>query len=367
MLPQIKKQHKMKKQLLLLFIFLSSTLVYSQNVPTFKILDNPTEGKTITADSSLVDGKKVFNDYKTLNNIKKKRLQKQKAKLDSIYSGALTKLDENADGRLDLTNQEIIKYENQLRKSKDSIRILNPVIDSLSNEYVKEYLQYSTSKILSFGPKRSRAFFDILYDNKGKRFSVLNNTGFNIGNNTGSIYSELVSGNLSILRVSLGAMISSSSSDSLSVAKEDEAYQRLVSNGGNTVLNIEYPLAYIHSPNNQFNFISRLRAKGTADFPEFGTTTEEFAGSASIGIDFYADAALTNNKLRFFGAFNYNQIYGTEEFSNNLGINNSNFSFGQLTLGLVFNNIKLSFIVATLSSESSLENRNVIAGGQVLH
>ncbi|WP_375325429.1 hypothetical protein [Flagellimonas sp. GZD32] len=357
----------MKKQLLFLFISLSSAITYSQNVPGFKILDNPTEGKTFAADSSTVDGKKVFNYYKTLNNIKKKRLEKQKAKLDSIYSNALTKLDDNVEGRLNLTNQEIINYEKQLKNSKDSIRILNPVIDSLSNEYVKEYLQYSTIKYLSFGPKRSRAFFDILYDGKGKRFSVLNNTGFNIGNNTGSIYSELVSGNLLVFRVSLGAMISSSSSDSLSVAKEDEAYQRLISNGGNTVLNIEYPLAYIHSRNNQFNFISRLRAKGTADFPEFGTTTEEFAGSASIGIDLYADAALTNNKLRFFGAFNFNQIFGTEEFSNNLGIDNSNFLFGQLTLGLVFNNIKLSFIIATLSSESSLENRNVVAGGQVLH
>ncbi|TMM28432.1 hypothetical protein FDT66_13935 [Polaribacter aestuariivivens] len=358
----------MKKKLFSILILLLTTNTFSQGTPSFKILDNPTEGKTFISDSTTNNrGKKVFNYYKTWSNIKKKRFKNKKNKFDSIYNYALSKLDSNAENKLKLTKKQIANFENQLVESRDSIRILNPIIDSLSNEYNKEYLQYTTWSYLKFGPKRARAFFDILYDGKGKRFSVLNNTGFNIGNNTGSIYSELVSGNLSVLRVSLGAMISSSSSDSLSMAKEDEAYQRLVSNGGNTVLNIEYPLAYIHSRNNQFNFISRLKAKGTADFPEFGTTTEEFAGSATIGIDFYADAALTNNQLRFFGAFNYNRIYGTEEFSNNLGIENSNFSFGQLTLGLVFNNIKFSFIVLTLSSEKSLENRNVVAGGQILH
>lgn len=358
----------MKTKLLLTISILISTLTFAQNIPSFKIKDNPTEGKVFIADSiTNKNGKKKFDHYETLSNIKMKRLKTLNKSQKADYQDALLKLSQNSDNQLDLTVEEIKKLEKILASTTDSISKLRPAIDSLSNEYVKEYLQYSTSTILKFGPKRSRAFFDILYDNGGKRFNVLNNTGFNIGNNSGSIYSELVSGNLSVLRVSLGTMISSSSSDSLSTAKQDEAYQRLVSNGGNTVLNLEYPLAYVHSRNNQFNFISRLKARGTADFPEFGTTTEEFAGSASLGIDFYVDAALTNNKLRFFGAFNYNQIYGTGEFSNNLGIESSNFSFGQLTLGLVFSNIKLSFIVATISSENSLENRNVIAGGQILH
>lgn len=358
----------MKTKLLLIISILVTTLTFAQNVPSFKIKDNPTEGKVFIADSiTNKKGKKKFDHYETLNNIKMKRLKTLNKSQKSEYQDALFKLSQNSENQLDLTVEEIKKLEKKLSTTTDSISKLRPAIDSLSNEYVKEYLQYSTSTILTFGPKRSRAFFDILYDNGGKRFKILNNTGFNIGNNSGSIYSELVSGNLSVLRVSLGTMISNSSSDSLSTAKQDEAYQRLVSNGGNTVLNLEYPLAYVHSRNNQFNFISRLRARGTADFPEFGTTTEEFAGSASLGIDFYVDAALTNNKLRFFGTFNYNKIYGTGEFSNNLGIENSNFSFGQLTLGLVFSNIKLSFIVATISSENNLENRNVVAGGQVLH
>ncbi|WP_452223228.1 hypothetical protein [Lacinutrix chionoecetis] len=355
---------------LLFTIFISVTYsISAQNVPSFKITDNPTEGKIFIADSiTKENGRTVLDHYETLSNIRMKRLVTAKTEQQDSYKEALSKLSQNASNQLDLTDSEMKALEKTLKKTKDSISKLTPKIDSLSNEYVKEYLQYTPSTYLTFGPKRARAVFDILYDNGGKRFKILNNTGFNIGNNTGSIYSELVSGNLSVLRVSLGTMISSSSTDSLAVAKEEEAYQRLVTNGGNTVLSFEYPLAYIHSRNNQFNFVSRITARGTADFPEFGTTTEDFAGSAAIGINFYGDAALTNNKLRFFGTFNYSQIYGTNEFNNNLGIESSDFSFGQLTLGLVFNgNIKLSFIITTLSSEASLENRNVIAGGQILH
>lgn len=357
----------MKTKLLALCILVLSTIAQAQHVPSFKIKDNTTYGIKAVPNKSVENGKEVFDYYLTITMIEKLKLEKKKKKFDSISKNSLSQLHNDVIGAATLTSSQIAAYEKELKIARDSLAIIEPKLDTLSNKYQIEELQLKKASILSFNTKRARAFFDILHDNKGERFSVLNNTGFTIGNNSGSIYSELVSGNLSIFRVTLGAMISSSSSDNLDNAKQEEAYQRLISNGGNTVLSIQYPLAYIHSGNNQFNFVSRLNAKGTADFPEFGTTTDDFAGSASFGIDFYADAALTNNQLRFFGTFNYNQVFGTGEFSNNLGINDSSFTFGQLTLGLVFNNIKLSFIVATISSESSLENKSVVAGGQVLH
>jgi hypothetical protein len=162
-------------------------------------------------------------------------------------------------------------------------------------------------------------------------------------------------------------MVSNSESQDKNEEKKEEAYQRLVNYGGNTVLNFEYPLAYLHSYNNQYNFISRFISKGTADFPAFGTNTEEWAGSGALGLDFYGDASLSNNDLRFFFNFNVNKIYGTDVFKSNLAIDNNDFTFGQLSLGLVFlENFKISFIISTLSSEKSLRNRNVVAGGQVL-
>lgn len=239
--------------------------------------------------------------------------------------------------------------------------------DSLWNEYIKDYLEYSPAT-LGFWQSRSQALFDLIYHNdKEKRFDLLTNTGFNIGNNTGSIYSELVSGHMYIFRVSLGAMVASSSSSNSIQSKQEEAFQRLTTYGGNTVLSLEYPLLYAHTKNNQAIFLSRLISKGTADFPEFGTTSEAWAGSASFGIDLYADVATSNNKIRFFSNFNLNQYYGTTSFQENLGVDKDKFSFGQLKVGLTFSNVSLSFIVATFSSESTLKNRNIIAGGQILH
>ncbi len=265
----------------------------------------------------------------------------------------------------------------KIRKHRDSIRILNQEInhlqiveDSLDFLYEKDLLNYEPAFFLNFGPLRSRAFFDLIYGNNGTRFKALSNTGISLGTNTASLYSEIVSGNIGLFRVSMGTMISNSRADSTQkqhLQQQNEAYQRLVTYGGNTVLNIEYPILYLHSNNSQYNFIGRLITKGTADFPALGTNTTKWAGSGSVGLDFYGDAALNNDKLRFFFNANANGIMGTDQFIKNLGIANDKFVFGQLSVGLIFmQNYKISFIIHTLSTEAMLQNRAVIAGGQVL-
>lgn len=351
----INSEAKMKITLTLLLLVLC-IIGHAQNSPGFKIYNNPTFGKLFLEDTK-DDG------YVTLNfkNVEKLDIE-IKAKEDE-YKAKLSKIDF---GNVPLTDEMIKKEQLSLDNLKNEISELRNKRKFYRNEYVKENLEYKRFT-LGFWNERSQAFFEILYDTKGERFNLINNTGFNLGNNTGSIYSELVSGQLYIFRVSLGAMIASSSGEDQETASIDEAYQRLVTYGGNTVLKLEYPLIYSHAKNNQWTFISRIIAKGTSDFPEFGTTSEDWSGSWSYGLDIYGDVATSNNKLRFFMNFNANKIFGTDSYIKNLGLANSDFSFGQLKLGLVFNsNISLSFVVNTFSSESSLENKNVIVGGQIL-
>ena len=189
----------------------------------------------------------------------------------------------------------------------------------------------------------------------------------NFGNSTGSVYTELASGNLGIFRVNLRAMAANNSNEDMAESKQQEAFQKLQTNGGNLVMSLEYPIAYIHSKNNRANFLTRITAKGTADFPEFGTTTDDFAGSLSFGIDFYGEAPLNNNSLSFFFDLNLNRYVGTDTFKDNLSIDNAYFNFGQLTLGIVVaNNLKFSFIISTFSSEDNLKNDKITFGGQVL-
>jgi hypothetical protein len=359
------------KNYITISLLLFSSLVFSQT-SGIKITNSTPEidaGSTQISISLNGTSKNVYKTPEIIRfNYNKTDITKFKTELTTIKNDLYdNSVDPNPANRYNetLINSKLAR----MKTIQSELKGLNKKQDSLYHIYTKDYLQYDRVNFLSFGAKRSRALFDIIYGNTaGKRFQVLNNTGFTFGDNTGSLYSELVSGNLGVFRVSLGSMISSSSSEDSETAQQEEAFQRLATYGGNTVLTFEYPLAYVHSRNNQYNLISRFIAKGSADFPEFGTTTEDFAGSGSLGLDIYADASLSNNSLRFFMNFNINGIFGTDTYQENLGIENSSFSFGQLTLGLVVaENIKLSFVLSSFSSEDSLDNRNVILGGQILH
>lgn len=288
--------------------------------------------------------------------------QEVKAMESGLYNNA-----EGDNGQPRLANSEIEDRLEIIEQIKDSLSVIYTKQDSLYKIYVSDFIRYDRCLVLQFTPKRSEAFFDMLYSDEGKRFRVLGSAGINFGNNTGSIFSEVVSGNLGLFRASLGTMVSAANSDGGLEAKQDEAFQRLATYGGNTVLNLEYPLAYLHTRNNQYNLISRFLAKGTADLPAFGTNTDTWAGSASWGMDIYADAATRNNELRFFVGFNVNRIYGTDVFRENLGIDNANFTFGQVSAGLVImESIKISLAITSFSSEANLRNRNMMVGGQVL-
>jgi hypothetical protein len=358
------------KKFITITVLLLSSFVFSQT-SGIKITNSIPEIVTGSDEISISLNGETKTVYKTPEiirfNYNKTDITSFKSELSNIKNDLYNNsVDQDSDNRYSesLVNSKLAR----MKVIQSELNKLNKEQDSLYHIYTKDYLQYKKFNY-AFGAKRSRAFFDIIYGNKeSKRFQVLNNTGFTFGDNTGSIYSELVSGNLGIFRVSLGSMISSSSSEDNEISKKEEAFQRLASYGGNTVLTFEYPVAYFHSRNNQYNLISRFIAKGSADFPEFGTTTDEFAGSGSLGLDIYADASLSNNSLRFFMNFNVNGVFGTDTYQENLGIENSNFSFGQLTLGLIVaENIKLSFVLSSFSSEDSLDNRNVILGGQILH
>lgn len=354
----------MKKVYFFAILFAISAIAAAQG-PGFKIktlnpvAPNEDSGKNIFKTLQVID----FNYLKTELTNKEKD---HKDKINLLYDNS--KGVAAAGGTYTrFTDVEINAKKSEIDKLSAEISELKNKSDSLYFLYTKSYLRNKRANFLSFGPLRSRAFFDVVYQENGKRFQALGNAGINIGDQSGSIYSELVSGNLGIMRVSLGAMLSASNNDNTEEAKKQEAYQRLVSNGGNTILSFEYPLAYFHNRTNQYNLISRLIAKGTGDIPAFGTNTEKWAGSGSLGIDLYGDASLSNNAMRFFFNLNGSNILGTSVYRDNLGISEKQFTFGQLAVGLVFQKtFKVSVIVATFSSEGTLVNRNPVLGGQVL-
>ncbi|HEX6333164.1 MAG TPA: hypothetical protein VFZ78_02995 [Flavisolibacter sp.] len=356
------------KAFLLSVLFTLFMIALHAQSPGFKINMEPSEIDTNKTAKIQRDNKQkeVYNtrEIRQYNFLDQGR-KKIQGKLDSLKKSLY---DMSLSNSANLSEQSINRMEDSVELLQKQVAHIAQRQDSLYYLYTREYMNHRNVFILNFGPRRAQAFFDLVYGDEGKRFNTLNNSGFNLGNKTGSVYTEIVSGNLGLARISLGTMVSNTAKDTQAESKKEEAYQRLSTYGGNTALNLEYPLMYMHSSNNQYNLISRLIGKGTADFPAFGTDTEDWAGSASAGVDIYGDASLGNKAMKFFFNVNAAKFYGTDVFSENLGLTSNDFYFGRITLGVVFlQNIKLSFIISSFSDQSVLRNRNVIAGGQVLH
>ncbi|RDI06928.1 hypothetical protein [Flavobacterium sp. AG291] len=205
----------------------------------------------------------------------------------------------------------------------------------------------------------------------GSQNNFLGQAGVTLGSNSGAVYTELGGGSfLKLFRLSLGVMVSNTNADTTEEEQVTEAYQKLVSYGGNTVLNIEYPWLFYKNDNYNFNLLSRFFLKGTADLPAMGSTTDDWAGSGSVGMNFYIDAetiplsSADKDAIKIFFDSNTSYIIGTDVYQKNLGINDSKFLFGQLTAGLVYKSLKISFVFATFSSEPSLRNNKTVAGIQ---
>lgn len=350
------------KKVLIAGLFVVFVVKFSLcQITTFHIIENKSSIYDANDTVSLeIEGKKEerfrtveMGNYQFLSVRKKELNKERRAAIDTFYMPDIPEdVRIKTEKRIEEIDQEILKIEKEQKY--------------LYHEYNKDFLLYKKVNVLNFGNNRSAAFYDLVY-NSNDNFRILNSAGLNFGNSTGSVYTELASGNLGAIRVNLTAMAANNSNDDPTESKEEEAFQRLQTSGGNLVLNMEYPLVYIHSKDNRSNLISRIVTKGTADFPEFGTTTDDFAGSLAFGLDLYGEAPLDNNTLSFFFNLNTNRYFSTNVFKGNLGIDNSSFNFGQLTLGLVVaNNLKFSFIVWTFSSEDNLRNDNVTFGGQVL-
>lgn len=349
------------KTFLLLSVAFICLNTQAQNAPGYKLFNN-----------SFLDNKAIAkvpgndNAYNTANWIAKEKLEKliseKKQNIETLTDNfAIPNSTKDPDTIRELTES----HYKDLEKIDKEIKILEKEKNEYYRKYMKEYIAAETTTWL-FNKYDSQAFFDVLYDNQNNSFNTLLNTGLNIGDNSGTIYSELLSDQLWLFRVSLSAIISNSAEDNTLNAAQNEAFQKLAAGGGNTTIKFEYPLIYTHNTSDSFNLIATIFSKGTADFKQFGTQTEDWAGSASIGLNTYVHLSTAESKFRFFALGNFSKIYGNDTFKTNLGIENKNFSFSQLTAGVVVNGfLSLSFILFTGSSESSLRNKNIIAGGQI--
>ena len=172
--------------------------------------------------------------YSTTNWIEYKRLGKVIEALDTEKQLLEDSLDLNAE--LDfidqLPNHKRIELENEIDYYIKEIQEVDSQRDKYYLNYQRQYLQYRRFNYL-FTPTKSQAFFSLAYGSD-QSINWVNDAGINFGNRSASIYSELFSGRIGVFRVSTGVLLSRNIGEDTTGAVQNDAYQRLVSNGGNT-------------------------------------------------------------------------------------------------------------------------------------
>ncbi|PCJ66851.1 MAG: hypothetical protein COA58_05210 [Bacteroidetes bacterium] len=234
---------------------------------------------------------------------------------------------------------------------------------SLKPDSVKPKTETDNFLWLATSTNNAQNFHDMIYKDGGKLTPLSNNSLF-IGDKTGSLYTEIVNDYMGPLRLSLGSMITNSTGNDSNETK-NETIRNLVNNSGNVALTVDLPLFYLRSKKSQLNLIATLKTKGTADFKEFGTTSEDWAGKFSTGLNVYAMAHTDNDKIGLFFNFDLNQNWGTEIYYQNLEIDES-FWYAQMSAGLVVQNLKFSFALPSISSVKSIENTKIVFSTQII-
>jgi hypothetical protein len=204
---------------------------------------------------------------------------------------------------------------------------------------------------------------DLAYGENGSKGRFFSTTGVSLGFNSTSIFSEIYNDRWGPFRMGLGVMVNKSSVDSIQQAQTDESYQRLLTAGGNTVLNVDYPYAFARSKDRSFNSIGYINLRVAADLPDFGSSTDDFLFYVSPGINYYAEVSTKREVFKLFSEFSYRYFIGGDKFRDNLEVADKSFGLLKFELGIQVNNtFTISVIPRVFSGvENFRQNRTLLS------
>lgn len=217
--------------------------------------------------------------------------------------------------------------------------------------------------------------FEFLYSkDNDKSFYFANNASLQVNNSGVIVQSELVSAYLGFTRVSFGTTVSNSNEEdseeenTTTPTDKTQAFQRLLTGGGNTYLKFELPLFLGMDQKNLF--LAYLNASGriSLDISEFSNDVDTTTGNGSLNSNLYVSLATDENEFDFFFNVNYGYFFGHKDFYERLEIEDQKaFWFGELTAGVTIQqNLRFAVTFNTFSSEENLRSGNVLVGAQIL-
>ncbi len=219
-------------------------------------------------------------------------------------------------------------YSNQVPSTEDVQNVANWLEDILKkkteiskNNILIDYFNSINSFLGK--PVMAARFFPVTNRNKGDFFynnvsssgiSTLNSFVIQASENGGAANAEIVSGQISFMRVSFSSVIQGGgdSADSL------EVNTKLFNGGGITNLHFELPFFYYNRQN--ILFYSAFKPGLVADIPVFGSELERnaFSGYADLAMEFLTELRTDGGEFSLFANFKGSYITGTPTFYSTL-------------------------------------------------
>lgn len=277
------------------------------------------------------------------------------------------------------------KYEESKKpENQENLEALVAINNSIDSLYLvqKKYIDYlNANKSHDFRwifpswynskPTKKEAFFETLYGKTADNdFYFVNNAALQLNSAGSTIQSEITAAYLKPLRVSLGTLVSNSSTEEADEADnqketdDTEAFQRLLSGGGNIYMNIELPALYYG--NDFFKIYGSLYTKGAMEISEFSNDVDTSTGNGSVGGSLYMSVATDKKEFVFYTASNWGIYAGSDAFLDRLKVQKNYFGFGQVTFGVtILDRLRLSLMTNTFGVRE-LQSGRVVFGVQVL-
>lgn len=254
---------------------------------------------------------------------------------------------------------DVTYFLQQLNQSrlalKDSLAILFPL------RLQAEQMQFMAENKIFIPVKNgldAKMFFSMDGSGSDTRLMSHNFFSYNTQSEQLALYSELFSDYFGPVRFGFGALMTSGLSESgqletLSPDTQDnqDALQRLLNGGGNSVLSLAYPL--IQWRDAAWTRGIRILAvpKYALDIPALGSSAETYSANGDLGIEASAHWAGNNQSIAVFFQTRIGYVMGNSAFKESIQSKN-NFVVSQVNFGIAFRNtIKLSYSIHKINSD----------------
>ena len=263
-------------------------------------------------------------------------------------------------GSLHQIQNELPKIDNAIVENRQRIDTL--LVKQQNEKYkIAEKVVVSNHGRWFPNHEETNYILNIAYGENGKSKRFFSTTSVGLGFNSSSVYSEIYNDRFQFFRVGLGVMVNKSAADSIQEAQTDEAYQRLLTSGGNTVINLDYPYTYHTGKKGVYHGIGFFNLRGAADLPDFGSSTDDFLAYFSPGVNYYGEFSTKRDVFKFFFDVTGRYFFGGKNFRDNLELSKKSFGLLKLDVGIQVNNFfAISLTPFSYSNEKNFRNNRVV-------